>query len=562
MRLILSSILILSCINLYSQSINLNENFINNYLRSQQIAGNLDSNSSFTLLPLDSNILSENNIINYKLNLISNKKETIYVGLLPIDYLLEFNSKYPYNRNNGSMIPNRGYQHIISLGLIAKVGPLHIEIKPEHHYSENRNFQGFWDNHYPEIWLKRYELWNRIDMPERFGNKSHNNLLIGQSSIKLKFGKIELGISNKNIWWGPSKRNSIMMSNHARGFKHITLNSKSPMKTSIGNFEWQIITGRLEPSFFTPPRTDFLYNGRKIYVPKINQRAEENDWRYLQAYTLTYSPKWIDGLHIGYIRWVQMYRALVEGGYPWLEGNPTYFPAFSNIFRKRDKFKDYEEQTDQAAGLFLRWLWKESNFEIYAEFHYNDAKQNLRDLILDSDHSRASTLGFEKIFNKNNDGTFYSFGWEWTQMEQTAGRLLRPASSWYMHGYVYHGFTNNGEVLGSSIGPGSNSHFFSLKKFSGPSQYKIALEIIDNDNDFYYEAFESAKDFRRYWKDINLHIGYNKIFKKFWFSGSLVYSRSLNYQWGLDDSAIEPYYRPGVDINNFHSTIKLTYFFD
>ena len=562
MKLILSSILIFTYINLSSQSINLNENFINNYLRSQQIAGNLDLNSSFTLLPLNSNILSENNIKNYKFNILSNKKETLFIGLLPIDYILEFNSKHPYNRNNGSMIPNRGYQHIISLGLIAKIGPLHVEIKPEHHYSENRNFQGFWDDHYPEIWLKRYELWNRIDTPERFGNKSHNNLLAGQSSIKLKFGKIELGISNKNIWWGPSKRNSIMMSNHARGFKHITLNSSSPMKTSIGNFEWQVITGRLEPSFFTPPRTDFLYNGRKIYVPKINQRAEENDWRYLQAYTLTFSPKWIEGLHIGYIRWVQMYRALVEGGYPWLKGNPTYFPAFSNIFRKNDKFKDYEEQTDQAAGLFLRWLWEESNFEIYAEFHYNDAKQNLRDLILDSDHSRASTLGFEKVFNKKNNDNFYSFSWEWTQMEQTAGRLLRSASSWYMHGFVYHGYTNNGEVLGSSIGPGSNSHFFSIKKFLGRSQYEIALEIIDNDNDFYYEAFESAKDFRRYWKDINFHLSYNNIFNKFWFSGNIVYSRNLNYQWGLDDSAVEPYYRPGIDMNNFHSTLKLTYFFD
>ena len=103
-----------------------------------------------------------------------------------------------------------------------------------------------------------------------------------------------------------------------------------------------------------------------------------------------------------------MYRALVVGGYPWLKGNPTYFPAFANIFRKNDKFKDYEEQTDQAAGLFMRWLWVESNFEIYAEFHYNDAKQNLRDLILDSDHSRASTLGVEKVFNKKNDDTFYS----------------------------------------------------------------------------------------------------------------------------------------------------------
>ena len=31
-----------------------------------------------------------------------------------------------------------------------------------------------------------------------------------------------------------------------------------------------------------------------------------------------------------------------------------------------------------------------------------------------------------------------------------------------MHGFVYDGYTNFGEVLGSGIGPGSNSHFFSL----------------------------------------------------------------------------------------------------
>ena len=36
------------------------------------------------------------------------------IKILPIDYNIEFNSHHPYNRNNGSMVPNRGYQHILS----------------------------------------------------------------------------------------------------------------------------------------------------------------------------------------------------------------------------------------------------------------------------------------------------------------------------------------------------------------------------------------------------------------------------------------------------------------
>ena len=31
-----------------------------------------------------------------------------------------------------------------------------------------------------------------------------------------------------------------------------------------------------------------------------------------------------------------------------------------------------------------------------------------------------------------------------------------------MHGKVYHGYTNNGEVMGAGIGPGSNSQYVSF----------------------------------------------------------------------------------------------------
>ena len=92
-----------------------------------------------------------------------------------------------------------------------------------------------------------------------------------------------------------------------------------------------------------------------------------------------------------------MYSALVEGKYPWLKGKPTYFPVFKNLFRKNDIYENYEDQTNQAAGLFLKWFWKESKSEIYAEFYNGDAKQNFRDLLLDANHSRAALQASKKF---------------------------------------------------------------------------------------------------------------------------------------------------------------------
>jgi len=542
--------------NLNSQNINLNDEFSYSILRNSVLNSTAETELSFNIRPIESNNF-ENFFENQYKIVLENKNSSIQLKSLGIDYFIEYNTHHPYNRNNGTMLPNRGYQHIISPGLYFKLGPLSIQFKPEHHFSENKNFDGFWDGHYPEIWAKRYKLWNHIDIPERFGKKRHNKTVFGQSSIRLNWKKLSIGLSKENLWWGPSIRNSIMMSNHAEGFSHITFNTIKPINTIIGNFEWQVITGRLENSGYTPPRTDYMFAGTRLYVPKINQLAKTDDWRYLQGFIVSYSPKWIENLSFGLIRWVQMYSALVEGKYFWMEGSPTYFPAFNNLFRKNDRFENYEAQTDQAAGIFMRWFWKDSKAEIYAEFHHNDAKQNLRDLLLDSDHSRAVTFGIQKIFEINANE--FLFNWEWTQMEQNASRLIRNAGSWYEHAWVYDGYTHKGEVLGSSIGPGSNSHYFSINKINADQIIGLGLEIIDNDNDFYHIAFASARDYRRYWKDINFHFNYKKKFKNINLSANLIYIRSLNYQWELDDY-LEPYHHPGRDIDNFSFNIKLSYF--
>jgi hypothetical protein len=127
-----------------------------------------------------------------------------------------------------------------------------------------------------------------------------------------------------------------------------------------------------------------------------------------------------------------------------------------------------------------------------------------------------------------------------------------------MHTFVYDGFTNHGEVLGASIGPGSNSQYISLTKLKENSKITFGFEIIHHDNDFYYMAFENAQDFRRYWKDYNINLKYQSKIKNLWLSIDAVYIRSLNYQWELDDF-VNPYYHPGNDVNNFHINFKLSY---
>ncbi len=556
MKKILILILIFNSQLVLSQNIDINNDFKYDRIRTDILDGKLLSDYSFNIRPLNSNILSKSNLYNnYDYSLYSTSN--VSIKFLGVDYFTEINTRHPYNRNNGSMIPNKGMQHIFSPGFYLRLGPLSIKIKPEHHYADNKLFDGFWEGHYPIIWSRRYRLWNHIDMPERFGSKRHNRLLLGQSNIKINWKKISFGFSNENIWWGPARRNSIMMSNHAQGFHHITFNTNEPIKTFLGKLEFQLITGKLKNSGYTPPRTDYEYAGTKLYVPKITQIGTTDDWRYLQGLIISYSPKWIDGFSIGFIRWVQMYSDLLKGRYWWMEGKPNYMPIFSNLFRKNDIYENYEAQTDQAAGIFFKWLWKESKAEIYAEFHHNDSKQNLRDLLLDSDHSRAATIGIQKVFEIKKSK--YLFNWEWTQMEQNATRLVREAESWYQHAWVYDGYTNNGEVLGSSIGPGSNSHYLSINKIEMNQQIGIAFEVIDHDNDFYHRAFSDSNDFRRYWKDFNLHLKFNKKFNNFLLSSRLVYIRSLNYQWELRDTATT-YYQPGKDTNNFHLNIKLTYF--
>jgi hypothetical protein len=76
------------------------------------------------------------------------------------------------------MIPNRGFQQVLSFGAYAEFGKWSLQFQPEILMAQNRDYIGFPIEHQATV-LFYYEYMNRIDMPERFGNKSFNRFYLG-----------------------------------------------------------------------------------------------------------------------------------------------------------------------------------------------------------------------------------------------------------------------------------------------------------------------------------------------------------------------------------------------
>lgn len=536
-----------------TQTIPLGSPIVESYLRRQQLLGKFDSLFTFNFRPITmtgNGLDADSTTFDISEYFKPIKKGKGKVSVLPFEFRLAYDRNHPDSRNDGAMIRSRGLQAYLSAGIYKEIGPLSIQLKPEFIWAENKDYQGFpvWPRHWESTVQTRYVWFNRIDQPERYGTGQYSRFTLGQSSIRLNKWGLSLGLSTENIWWGPAIRNSIMMSNNAQGFPHITFNTQRPIKTNIGAFEWQLLTGKLTGSGYDPPASDRTFEGRVLFVPR------PDDWRYFQSISFSYSPKWIKGLSLGFTRWVQMYSQIAED-------SGEYFPIFSNLFRRNETNEfGFELDQDQAAGLFGRWIWFDSNAEFYFEFAKNDAAANFRDLLVDTDHSRALTVGINKLFPTQDKDAFWQFNFEWTQTSQTESFLLRNTFSWYIHGRVRHGYTQNGEVLGSGLGPAGNAQYLEVAKVKGLDRIGGAIERFVHNNDFNISAFNG--DFTRYWVDYSLYGFYERKFDKIMLSASLFYTYSLNYQWEVlfdpnDPTAFPD--TPGVDRNNWNLDIKLSY---
>ncbi|MFY0626311.1 MAG: hypothetical protein JXR07_08455 [Reichenbachiella sp.] len=523
-----------------SQTLPLGYPILENYLRRSQLTDDLDSTISFTVKPLHLNAHSDSLLEKCQSLLgkiiLSNSTNSCQLKVLPIQFNTEFNSHHPYGWNNGSLIRARGIQGLFSPGLFARLGPLTVQLRPEFMWAQNLEFNGFPDEHSNEVWRARYRFtWNRIDSPEHYGSQNQTNILPGQSSIRLNYKGFSLGVSTENLWWGPGQNHSLIMTNNARGFQHITFNTIRPIKTPIGTFEGQMIVGKLENLSYNSPEPERVINSAW-------SREKKEEWRYINGLTITYSPKWIPGLFLGASRVTQNYNDSTKI-------KNDYLPVFTNLFRENDQDTQQDGSKDQILSFFIRWVWPAAKAEIYAEVGRSDASWNFRDLLMSPEHSMAYMFGFKKMIELSRRDQFIEIGFEVVHLELSKTGTLRAEPTWYLNGRARQGYTHRGEILGTGIGPGSNLQSLRLSWVKKLKSIGIQVERLVNDNDFYYRAF-GANDDGQNWVDLSFGINGSWCWDRIVLDGEIQFVTSKNYQW-----------ESGMQVRNIHSSIRLAYLF-
>jgi len=548
-RLFLFATLSFNCLQVYGQSLPVGTPVLEDAYRRAQLVGTFDESVSFTARPFFPSLINERQSSDSSI-----KKETVIFRLLPLTLNQQYNSDHPEGLNDGAMIPARGYQTMMSGGIFVKYGWLSVQLRPEFVYAENSAYQGFSDELSNDYWNVYYnQILHGIDIPERFGKTSYSKAFWGQSNIRLSLGAISLGLSNENLWWGPGMQNALLMTNNAPGFKHLTLNTVTPIHTILGSFEGQLLGGRLDASGY--PGIDSI----RLAQHGIAYIAKPNDWRYLSGLILTYQPRWLHGLFVGAARSFISYHQELGGNID------NYLPVIIPMLKKTlgndmgDTLK-----SDQLASIFMRWVAPESHMEVYWEFGREDHSYDVTDLLLEPDHSRAYILGFRKLTPlKNSQDEFIDVQAEIIHLNNNLSswnRASYKAMGWYSHFQVLDGYTHNGQYLGAGIGTSSNMQSLNISWVKKMKRIGLEIKRVKHEENFW--AYVS-KDQRTHWVDIGGAIIGEWDYKQFLFNTRIQLVGSNNYQFFYDPVPSDPplWNDHGKVRYNVHAEFGVTYIF-
>lgn len=531
---------------------------LEDYYRRIQLIDTLYQHVSFTIRPLTPKKSLKTNFgyypdsiqRGYNLLLADSKWESkngLKASLLPLQSQIQFNSSHPYGWNDGPLIPSKGLQTLLSAGIYSEWGPLSIQFQPEIVLANNSPFEGFSEKHYDVLSARYYDFYNQIDLPERFGNEAYGEAYWGQSSIKLNFDPISIGFSTENLWWGPGIGTSLLMSNTAPGFKHFTIQTNKPIQTKFGSFESQIIAGRPQSSGYGVLEPERTYFGNPLYVPKASGN------RYLSGIIFTWQPKWIKGLFLGFNRTLQLYSEDQNNRIS------DYLPLFSPF--QPFRADAYIKSRQQMGGVFFRWLWPESQMEIYGEWARHNQADNLKTDLLEPERSRAYVFGLRKALKTTNPSAFFLIAAEVTQLQETNLTDIRRLNSWYINSSIRQGYTNKGQLIGAGIGPGANLQQVGISWINGLNRIGLQVERYLHNNDFYYYAYEDSFDFRRHWFDLSLKANGEWSYQNLIFNSQIVATRSYNYGWYLMQNPGDPYFINGLNKFNLQIQVGATYRF-
>lgn len=363
------------------------------------------------------------------------------------------NSDLPFSQNNSAMWAGRGLSSRALLGFRLEAPHVSLTFAPQIVASDN----SFWllnHNYFqppiPLNYIGRgytfpyYFYTFPIDHPLSFGERRIRSFDMGESTLFLHAGGVQVGVSNENHWWGPGIRNAMILSNNAPGFPHVFLRTGRPIKTPAGGVELRWLAGALTES-------------------RYFDSVSTNDTRSIASIAATLQFKWDPNLTVGFARsvyataekWEQIPGRMTDVFKSITVAHPDVLEqiALNNPITRGGR--------DQLFSLFARWVFPASGAEVYGEWGRTQLATGVGDFLKAPNHTQGYTVGMQWRGDAWSGGNIRGQA-EITQLEQSATFRDRPVGSWYTSNRVLQGYTNRGQVIGASIGPGASSQFVAI----------------------------------------------------------------------------------------------------
>jgi hypothetical protein len=363
---------------------------------------------------------------------------------LPLDFSAWYNSAFPYGRNDGPVWAGRGGTLAVSAGAAGRAGPLSFRVAPQAFWAQNQEFvlQDHGDQTAP-VWAHGTAP-RRIDLPQRPGADPYMRLDPGDSYLRVDVLGAALGMSTATQHWGPAAEFPILLGNNAPGFLHGFVGTSRPVDVGLGRLHGRLTGGILEQTEYSPA---YLADGRRV----------------MSGLTVTFSPRPLPGLEVGYGRFFHVPRP--EGGLtprPFLKAVEAFFKVSR---QEGGEFGGRREADNQLASVFFRWVLPAAGAEVYAEYGREDHSWDALDLLLQPDNSSAILLGLRKVWLLE-DGTAWSAGVEWLDSNEGHVARLRNQTPFYEHSRVRQGHTHRGQVLGAAYGRGGGGSVVGVDRYS------------------------------------------------------------------------------------------------
>jgi hypothetical protein len=407
-------------------------------------------------------------------------------GMAPRPYTIVFpylnfvtNSSLPFGQNDGALWAGVGANARVMAGFTGTFGPVRIVAIPELVYSANNRLPlNPTDTLFaPKIPASRSPFSSpfniypySIDLPYRFGASSVTHIYPGQSSITVTAGPVEVGAATENEWWGPAIRNPLVLGDNAPGFPHGFIRTTGGLNGPLGNFDARYIVGGLHES-------DFFDNDIT------------NDVRSISAFALAWRPARESQFTLG------LTRAVIAPATGYSDVPAAFFNALKNVGHpdaRSIKDSTFIPGADQLLSVFGRWAIPHYGLETYVEWVRADLPNSVRDFFEEPNNSRGYTAGLQWTRANASRTSRFRFQGEITSVEQATTYRFRPVGSIYTSRSVPQGFTNEGQVLGAGIGPGSSGGFAAADYFHDGWQFGLTLGRTRFNNDaFFLQSYAS-----------------------------------------------------------------------